>query len=100
MRELSWTEISDPLNHPMSSAAKARVEDQVAVPFTKGAWLLLKLDDSHTFVEYHAWSDPGGFVPAGPASTFASGSIDQTLQAMEDYAKRSGSLQCEKIFSQ
>jgi hypothetical protein len=99
MRELSWTEVSDPWNHPKSAAAKERVEDQVAVPFTRGAWLLMALDDGHTFVEYHAWSDPGGYIPAGPASTFASGSIDQTLQAMEDYGKKSGSIQCEAVYS-
>jgi hypothetical protein len=57
------------------------------VAWTKGAWLLVALDDGRTLLEYHTWSDPGGHVPVGPATRFAAGEVANALKVMEKIAK-------------
>jgi len=63
------------------------VDGAVGVAFTHGAWLLIPLDEKHTLVEYYVWSDPGGLLPAGPASKFAAGAVVETLETMERLGK-------------
>ncbi len=65
----------------------AQFEDAMPVAWTKGAWLLLKLDDGRTLIEYHTWSDPGGNVPVGLATRFAAGEVAQNLTNMAKFAK-------------
>lgn len=62
-------------------------DDAIPVAWTKGAWLLLQLDDGRTLIEYHTWSDPGGSVPVGLATRFASGEVAQNLSNMAKIAK-------------
>lgn len=45
------------------------------------------MDGGRTAVEYYAWSDPGGIIPARPASRFAAGAIERLLNDMEAFAK-------------
>jgi hypothetical protein len=52
------------------------------VKYVEGAWYLRDLDGNNTLIEYYTWSDPGGSVPAGLASSFSSSSIAKTLDAM------------------
>lgn len=94
--ELKWKHIPNPETHPMSDKAKELAEDAVTVAFSIGSWLIIALDDDHTLCEYNVWTDPGGNVPAGPATRLATGGLDQTFQAMLDYAKRD-QLQCYDI---
>jgi hypothetical protein len=86
VRELIWTGITDPEAEPISEAGRAHIKDAVAVTFNHGAWLLIGLDEGHTLVEYFSWSDPGGDLPPGPASAFASTAIADTISAMGRYA--------------
>lgn len=86
VRELSWTGLSDPSAAALSAEAKEKVAGAVPVTFNHGGWLLIALDDKHTLGEYFTWSDPGGELPAGPASAFAGAIIAKTMQAMTDYA--------------
>ncbi len=84
VRELSWHQVKVEASE-LSETAQGLVEDAVPLAFNTGAWLLVALEEQ-TLVEYHAWSDPGGDIPAGPASSFASASIEDTIRTMERYA--------------
>jgi hypothetical protein len=65
----------------------AQFNDAMPVAWTKGAWLLMKLDDGRTLIEYHTWSDPGGSVPVGLATRFAAGEVAQNLKNMAKFAR-------------
>lgn len=79
--EVSWTDRNG------DEALKRRLGTRytkkgVAVAWTKGAWLMVDLGDGRTFVEYHTWSDPGGKVPVGPATRFATREVRNNLKSM------------------
>ena len=61
--------------------------DGVAIAWTKGSWTMVALSPTRTFVQYYVWSDPGGSIPAGPASRFSAGAVEDTLKAVETLAK-------------
>jgi len=94
VRELTWTAAPDPSAFTLPEAARPLVDGAVYVSFNSGAWWLVSLDEGHTLAEYASSTDPGGNVPAGPATSFAAGNLDQTYAAMERYAK-SGKLPCK-----
>ncbi len=82
--ELSWKDATDP-SRLVGTGWASRVEDATPVAWTHGSWLLVDLE-GRTLVEYFVWSDPGGSIPAGPASKFAGGAVLDTLSAMEQLA--------------
>lgn len=94
VRELWWTSSTD-ATEVKSERGKQAIADGIPVAFTKGAWLLLSVDATHTLVEYYVWSDPGGSVPAGAASWFAAGGVTDTLDAIARFTK-DGKSQCPK----
>ncbi len=67
--------------------------DGVPIAWTKGSWTFLSLDSNRTLVQYYVWSDPGGSIPAGPASKFSAGAVVDTLNAVEELA-RAGKSTC------
>ena len=85
IREMSW-QTTDPRSLK-SETAREWAEKGIPVGFSKGGWLLIDIDGTHTFVEYNAWSDPGGSVPVGLANSFASGGIKDTFETMTQLAK-------------
>ena len=87
--ELTW------VDRQGDQALKARLGDPyiaegVGIAWAKGAWFLVKLDDNRTFVEYHSWSNPGGRVPAGPATRFAKSEVRDNLVSMVRFARTHG----------
>jgi hypothetical protein len=70
-----------------ASLDPALFADGMPVAWTKGAWLLVVLDDGRTLVEYHTWSDPGGQIPVALATRFAAGEIAGTLKTMANFAR-------------
>ncbi len=74
-----------------------RIADGMPIAWSRGAWLLVDLGQGRTLVEYHTWSDPGGSVPAGPASRFAAGEVKSNLRGIADFA-RSHTPQCGASF--
>ena len=94
VRELTWQAAPDPGAFTLPEAAQPLVADAVYVSVNSGAWWLISLDEGHTLAEYASATDPGGSVPAGPATSFAAGNLDQTYAAMEKYAK-AGKLPCK-----
>lgn len=87
LRELVWDSVADPSAETLSAEGRAAVDGLVPMGFNKGAWFLVALDETHTLAEYHSWVDPGGSVPAGAASAFATSGIVDTFEAMGSYAK-------------
>lgn len=58
------------------------------VNWTYAAWTLIPLSENLTLVEYFTWTDPGGSLPAGPASRFASGAVKRTMAKIEELARK------------
>jgi hypothetical protein len=86
MREVRWKSVGGDLG--LTGAAAEWAARGIPVGFTEGSWLLVDLGDGHTLIEYYAWSDPGGSVPARLASTFAAGGINDTILAMANLARK------------
>lgn len=76
VREVQWKSV-EPRN--VTETAQRWMDKGIAVAYTHGSWLLIDLNGTHTLVEYYAWTDPGGSIPAGLASSFAGGAISDTL---------------------
>jgi hypothetical protein len=94
VREYAWTSSVD-LADVKTADALAKTKDGMPIAWTKGGWFLIALDESRTIAEYNVWTDPGGSIPAGMASWFASGSIDGVMEAVVAFAKQ-GSPRCAK----
>ena len=84
--EMTWD--SRPVSVPEGSASHAYLEQGIPIEFAKGGWWLTALDADHTLAEYWTWTDPGGYVPAGMASSFAAGGIKDTFTSMRNLAAR------------
>lgn len=82
--EQHWTYVDDPPRLPGELGVYQ--DSGIQVAWTKGAWLLVDLGDGKTLAEYFAWTDPGGSVPAGPASRFAVGGIKKVLAGIGELA--------------
>ena len=95
VRELAWASDTDP-THVTSAKARTMLPDAVPVGFTKGSWFLVSIDPTHTLIEYFVWTDPGGSVPVGLASVFATSSVADTLNALQKFAL-TGNPRCPKF---
>ena len=93
--ELAWKEVYEV---ELSPEDKKRIEGKIQVPFTQGSWFFVALDAEHTLAEYHSWVDPGGNIPAGPASQFAMGGIEETFMEMEKYARGQTYSMCQGLW--
>jgi len=81
VREL--TSVADMRPEALRTAqAKARSQQGTPIGFSKGGWLLTALDDGTTLAEFTVWSDPGGYVPASIATSFATGGVEDNLEAL------------------
>jgi len=87
MAELTWQAIKDQKQFTLDTTSLTYTKDSVWVTESQGAWLLIRLDETHTLGEYHAWSDPGGYIPAGLASSLSATGIEDTFRAMRSFAK-------------
>lgn len=85
VRELAFSSsvnlalITNPADHALASAASP-------IGYSKGAWFLVALDARHTYLEYHAYTNPGSGVPQGLATRLAVGAIKDNFHAMETFA--------------
>jgi hypothetical protein len=86
VREYVWSNPSTMT--PTTPTSQAWADKGMALAFTNGGWLLVDLDGTHTLIEYWTWTDPGGFVPAGLASSFAAGSIAESIQTFASLARQ------------
>lgn len=87
VRELAFSSSVDP-SLIANAANKAFAETGSPIGYSKGAWFLVAVDARHTYVEYHAYSDPGSGVPSGIASRLAAGAIKDNFAAMATFASQ------------
>jgi hypothetical protein len=86
VREMAWTTVQPSL----TPTAQAWADQGMSLAWSRGGWLLVALDADTTIVEYWTWSDPGGNVPAGLASSFAAGALDGMIASIERLARDGG----------
>lgn len=86
VRELSWASSVD-VNEITSESGKKMIAQGVPIGFSKGAWFLVALDERNTYLEYFSHSDPGGGIPSGMASMFATKGVRESISAITRYAK-------------
>lgn len=85
IREQSWATNGD---WTLPTATTREWADKgMHINSTVGSWFLVDLDGSHTLVQYYTWSDAGGSIPAGMASSFAANGVDKTLKTLADLAR-------------
>lgn len=84
VREMVWKSIDTPI--PPATQASVFAKSSMPIEFTRGGWWLTAIDEENTLVEYWTWTDPGGYVPAGIASSFAAGGIKDTFEATKKLA--------------
>ncbi|MBW1877733.1 MAG: hypothetical protein JRI25_01465 [Deltaproteobacteria bacterium] len=84
--EQSWVDATDP--NRLAGTPYAEYRDiGMPVDWSLGSWMLVQLSDNRTLGEFFTWTDPGGRLPPGPTSRFASGAIKDTMRAVEALAK-------------
>ena len=83
---MAWENVPNAKQLPLSPALKQKLAGKTNVDFTKGAWLVIKLDEQHILGEYHTWANPGGNIPTAAASSFVQSSVVKTMRVMEEYA--------------
>ena len=87
MAELSWSALPNPPLTGLPEDILQSTTESVKVTQSTGAWLLIKINDTYTLGEYHSWSDPGGYIPAGVASSLGAQGIEKNFTAMFEYAQ-------------
>lgn len=86
VRELSWSSTTDEaLIH--SESGRKMIAAAEPIGFSRGAWFLVALDERSTYVEYYLHTDPGGRIPSGMASMFASRGVRENIQAIQRFAQ-------------
>lgn len=92
VRELTWVRQrqGEPL---LDATARSIASGGVEAEENDGGWWLLALDAKTTLIQFWALSDPGGSVPAGLVSPFASRSIRETFGEMEALARKGPACQ-------
>ncbi|MEC7983989.1 MAG: hypothetical protein VX278_02425 [Myxococcota bacterium] len=93
MREMSWSNVSNAEKRPLPEDLKERVEDKTVVDFTKGAWLVLQLDEEYILGEYHTWAIESNQLPFSVSKSIVRSSITKTIRAMESHT-RTQPLRC------
>jgi len=85
VRELAWQSSVDPAEVTTASGQKM-IANAEPIGFSRGAWFLVALDGSSTYVEYYLNTDPGGSIPSSMASAFATKGVRDTIAAIQRFA--------------
>ena len=93
VREMSWVNIpnADQVSLPANLAEKIRGKH--LVDFTKGAWLVYRLNDEYILGEYHTWASGNKKVPSSIMDSLVQSSIVKTMRVMETHASKK-TLRC------
>jgi hypothetical protein len=86
VRELSFSSSVDP-SEVTSDSGKKMISQGAPIAFSRGGWFLVALDERHTYVEYYVHTDPGGRLPGGMASMFATKGVRENIAAITRFAK-------------
>lgn len=90
VRELAFTSSVD-ASLVTSASGQKMMGNASPIGFSKGGWLVVAVDDRHTYVEYFLHTDPGGRIPSGMASMFATKGVRQNIEAITRFAKEARS---------
>ncbi len=85
VRELAWSSSVDPAE-VTSASGREMIAQGEPIGFTKGAWLLVAIGQSSTYLEYYVKSDPGGSIPGNMASMFVTKGVRETILAIQKFA--------------
>jgi uncharacterized protein YndB with AHSA1/START domain len=85
VREMRWTSVDG--EGLLSDMAKSWAKRGIPVNFNVGAWFLVDLGGGSTLIEYYAWSDPAGYIPASLTNSMAKGGIENTIDAVRKVAE-------------
>ena len=86
VRELAFSSSVDPAL-VTSDSGKKMIGQAQPIGFSKGAWFMVALDERSTYVEYYLHTDPGGRIPGGMASMFATRGVRENIEAIQRFAK-------------
>lgn len=86
VRELAFSSTTDK-TLVRSTGGQKMIRRAQPIGFSKGAWLLVALDENSTYIEYYLHSDPGKGIPTSMASVFATKGVRSTIQAIQRFAK-------------
>lgn len=86
VRELAWQSSTD-ATLVTSDGGQKMIDSAEPIGFSRGAWFLIALDERSTYVEYYLHTDPGGRIPGGMASMFASRGVRENIEAIQRFAK-------------
>ena len=80
VREMFWKSVD---HQTMTKKPSQEWMDKgIPVNFNEGAWFVVDIDGTSTLVEYYAWSDPSGYIPASLTNSLAAGGIKDTIDAV------------------
>lgn len=85
VRELAWKSSVDPAE-VTSASGRTMISSAEPIGYTRGAWFLVALDRSSTYVEYYLDTDPGGSIPSSMASAFAARGVRDAIAAIQRFA--------------
>ena len=86
VRELAFSSSVDP-DLVTNESGKKYISKASPIGHSKGGWFLVALGARETYVEYHAYSDPGSGIPSGVANQLAAGGVKKNILAMAKFAK-------------
>jgi hypothetical protein len=86
VRELVWRSTADPAEVTTESGKKMIAEGS-PIGSSRGAWLLVAIDQFSTYVEYYSNTDPGEGIPASVSSRLAVNGVKSAIEAMQKFAK-------------
>ncbi len=86
VRELAFASSVDPALVTTDSGQKMIAKAE-PIGFSNGAWFMVALDERSTYVEYYLHTDPGGRIPGGMASMFATRGVRENIEAIQRFAK-------------
>ena len=86
VRELAWSSTTDDALI-VTESGRSMIAKAQPIGFSRGAWFLVALDERTTYVEYYLHTDPGGRIPSGMASMFASRGVRENIEAIQRFAK-------------
>lgn len=85
VRELYWRSSVDPVE-VTSAAGQKMIDAGAPIGSTRGAWLLVAVDQFNTYVEYYSNTDPGAGVPSSITSRLAASGVRDTIKAVHKFS--------------
>ena len=86
VREMRWENAPNTLTITDATHLEA-IGSATRVTFTRGSWLLIRLNDRQTLTQYYSWADPGGNLDPAMMAWFTGKTVRKTFAAMDRLSK-------------